>query len=315
MPLFPDQASTAAPRVDALYFFLLALSAFFATIIFTLVIAFAVKYRRPGGAPPPGVPVTDFLILEVTWIVLPLILSLVLFFWGAKLHIEMSEAPPRALDVSVVGKQWMWKLQHIDGKREINELHVPLGRPVKLTMISEDVIHSFFVPAFRVKADVLPGRYTSLWFEATRPGEYHLFCAEYCGTRHARMKGRVVVMEPAAYSQWLAGGHASERPAAAGERLFRALGCEGCHNPASGSRGPHLADLIGKEVRLRDGRTVVADENYVRESIVDPTAKLVAGFEPLMPTNYRDLAREEGILQLIAYIRSLSKEAKEEGRP
>jgi cytochrome c oxidase subunit 2 len=203
-----------------------------------------------------------------------------------------------------MGKQWMWKAQHPLGKSEINMLHVPVNQPVKLIMTSQDVIHSFYIPAFRVKKDVLPGRYTELWFEATKTGEYHLFCAEYCGTEHSQMIGSVVVMEQLEYERWLSGNVAGESMAAAGQRLFEQRGCASCHAGTSDARGPALAGLFGKEVQLEDGRTVTADESYLRESILNPQAKVVAGYSPVMPT-FEGQISEEGLLQLVAYIKSL----------
>jgi cytochrome c oxidase subunit 2 len=219
---------------------------------------------------------------------------------------DLYRVPAGAMEIFVVGKQWMWKVQHADGQREINELHVPIGRPVKLVMGSEDVIHSFFIPAFRVKADVIPGRYNVLWFEATRPGTYHLFCAEYCGTKHSGMIGSVVAMSPADFQAWLAGGAASDSPVAAGEKLFGSLACNTCHLQNQQGRGPVLTNLFGSTVELQTGATVVADEAYIRESIVNPQAKVVAGFVPVMPT-FQGLVTEEQLLQLIAYVKSLSQ--------
>jgi cytochrome c oxidase subunit 2 len=211
------------------------------------------------------------------------------------------------MEVYVVGKQWMWKVQHMDGQREINELHVPVGRPVKLIMGSEDVLHSYFIPAFRVKADVIPGRYNVLWFTATKAGTYHLFCAEYCGTRHSGMVGSIVAMEPKAFQAWLGGGEASASPVAAGERLFQNLACNTCHMTGTQGRGPVLTNVFGQPVKLQDGSTVIADEAYIRESIVNPQAKVVAGYQPIMPT-FQGLVTEEQLLQLISYVRSLSQQ-------
>jgi cytochrome c oxidase subunit 2 len=228
------------------------------------------------------------------------------FVWGAKIFFRMNRPPDDALQVYVVGKQWMWKLQHADGQREINELHVPLGRPVQLTMTFEDVIHSFFVPAFRMKKDVVPGRYSVAWFQATKTGDYHLFCTQYCGTNHARMIGWIHVMEPIAYQNWISAGGGSESLASAGAKLFQQHACNSCHRPDSLARGPNLEGLFGKPVKLSDGRTVIADESYIRESILTPSAKIVEGFQPIMPT-FQGLIDEEGILQLVAYIKSLSQ--------
>jgi cytochrome c oxidase subunit II len=302
-PLFPDQASTMAPRVDALYFFLLAIAAFFTVLIAGLIVYYAWRYRR-RTPDEIGVSIHGGLALELTWTIIPALITVVLFVWGSSVFFAQQRPPDETINVYVVGKQWMWKFQHLDGQREINELHVPVGRAVKLIMTSEDVIHDFFVPAFRVKADVLPGRYTSIWFEATKPGRYHLFCAEYCGTRHSGMTGEVVVMDPAEYQTWLSGGVGEGSLASAGEKLFADLACNTCHRPDSQGRGPVLDGLFGKTVTLQNGENVVFDEAYVRESILNPTAKVVAGFQPIMPT-FQGLVSEEQLLQLIEYVKSL----------
>lgn len=303
VPLFPPQASTLATRVDALFMFLVGVSVFFAGLIFCLLLYYAIRYRRRSTSEQPR-QIPGNLRLEVLWTVIPLGLTMVMFAWGASLYFTEATPPGNAMDIHVVGKQWMWKFQHPEGPREINELHVPVGQPVKLTMASEDVIHSFFVPAFRVKMDVVPGRYTSAWFEATRVGSYHLFCAEYCGTAHAGMGGRVVVMTPADYERWLGGNASGESLRTAGKRLFQQLGCETCHRADGTGRGPLLIGLFGQPVRLHNGKTVVADEAYVRESVLNPSAKIVAGYEPIMPP-FQGQISEAGLLQIIAYIRSL----------
>ena len=303
LPLFPERASSLASRVDGLTFYLLAVTAFFTLLIFALVAVFAVRYRRRADRPmAEGVRTST--LLEIAWMAIPLGLTIVMFVWGARLYFWAYRAPSNATDVYVVGKQWMWKLQHPEGVSEINELHVPLGRPVRLIMTSQDVIHSFFVPAFRIKQDVLPGRYTTTWFEPTRAGEYRLFCAEYCGTKHSGMTGRVVVLDEARYERWLAGGTSGESLAAGGQRLFQSLGCATCHAGETQLRGPRLENLFGRKVQMRDGQTVVADEAYLRESILDPGARIVAGYEPVMPV-YRGQVSEEDLLKLIAYIKSL----------
>jgi cytochrome c oxidase subunit 2 len=304
LPLFPQEASTIAPKVDALYLFLVGLTIVFSVLIAGLIIYFAVKFRRRSEEYRPR-PMHGSLQVEIIWSVIPLIIALGIFAWGADLFFQMSAPPAGALDVYVVGKQWMWKFEHSTGQREINELHVPLGRAVKLTMASEDVIHSFFVPAFRVKADVIPGRYRTAWFQATTPGIYHLFCAEYCGTKHAGMGGSVIVMEPAQFQAWLAGGGGESSPAAAGEKLFRDLACFTCHRSDGTGRGPVLIGVFGKQVTLATGQTVTADESYIRESILNPQAKVVAGFQPVMPT-FQGQISEQGLLELIAYIKTLS---------
>ena len=305
-PLFPDQASTLAHRVDALFYFLVAVSVFFALLICILIIAFALKYRRRSDNEWPA-PIEGNLGLEILWTVVPWALTMVMFVWGAKLFVFAAHPPTDSLEINVVAKQWMWKAQHPDGRSEINELHVPAGRPVKLLLTSQDVIHDFFVPAFRVKRDVLPGRYTTIWFEATKAGEYHLFCAQYCGTQHSGMVGRIVVMEPARYQSWLGGGTTGISMAAAGEGIFQRLGCNTCHMDSGATRGPSLVGLLGKTVRLQGGKSITADEAYIRESILEPQAKVVAGYPPIMPT-FKGLISEEGILQILAYIKSLTRE-------
>jgi cytochrome c oxidase subunit II len=303
-PLFPQQASVQAGQVDAIYFFMVAVTAFFSLLIAGLIVLFAIKYRR-RHRDEVGAPIHGSLALELMWTFIPLVIALGMFAWGAKVFFDLTRIPADAMEVFVVGKQWMWKVQHQGGQREINELHVPINRPVKLIMGSEDVLHSYYIPAFRVKADVIPGRYNTMWFEATEPGEYHLFCAEYCGTKHSGMIGTVVAMEPAAYQSWLDGGRAEDSPVAAGQKLFADLACITCHREDSQARGPLLTDLFGHEVELQGGGKVVADEAYIRESIVNPQAKIVAGFQPIMPT-FQGLVTEEQLLQLIAYVRSLS---------
>jgi cytochrome c oxidase subunit 2 len=302
--LFPDQASSFAGDVDALYIFLLSVAAFFTMAIFLAIVFLALYYRRSAVRNRVRRPGAKLWILEATWIVLPLVLTMVMFLWGADAYFDLRTMPTDAIELTVVGKQWMWKIQHPQGRSEINELHVPVGQPVLLKMISEDVIHSFFVPAFRVKMDVLPGRYTSLWFTATELGEYHLFCAEYCGTEHADMRGRVYVMQPSEYADWLAGG-AEQPPATAGEELFTRLRCNTCHFQGGQARAPALENLFGQPVKLATGEIVTADEAYIRESVLNPTAKVVAGFQPIMPT-FQGQISEEQIFHLIEYIKSLS---------
>jgi cytochrome c oxidase subunit 2 len=310
---WPEQASSVAGKVDALFLTLTLVSLFFSGLIFLLVTVFAIKYRRRSAADRPR-PIHGSLGLEALWTAIPLGIGLAIFVWGAALYATLSRPPAAAMEVFAVGKQWMWKFQHPAGQREINELHVPVNRPVKLTMTSEDVIHSFYVPAFRVKFDVLPGRYTTVWFEATRTGDYHLFCAEYCGTSHALMGGRVVVLDQGGYERWLSGAVAEESLPAAGEKLFTRLGCSSCHERVGTGRGPSLVGLFGARVRLATGETVIADETYIRESILNPQAKLVAGYPPLMPT-FKGLISEEGLVQIIAYIKSLRIEEKAKAEP
>jgi len=302
-PLFPDSASTIASRVDNLYFFLLGLSAFFGLLIAGLIVYYAIKFhrRRPDEI---GAPIHGGMALEIGWTVIPLMITMVIFVWGASVYLAMANAPEETLNIYVVGKQWMWKFQHLDGQREINELHVPVGRAVKLITTSEDVIHDFFVPAFRIKADVIPGRYVSIWFHATKPGRYRIFCAEYCGTKHSGMTGEVVVMEPAEYQTWLSGGQPEGSLASAGAKLFQDLACNTCHRPDAQGRGPVLEGLFGKSVTLQSGETITVDEAYIRESILQPAAKVAQGFQPIMPT-FQGLVSEEQLLELIEYVKSL----------
>ena len=310
-PLVPERAASAAGEVDALFLFILGVTGLFAVAIWAALIFLAVRYRRRSDDDRPP-EIHGSVALELTWTIVPLLLMAVMFVWGAKVYFQMNRPPDDAMTVSVVGKRWMWKLQHPTGQREINELHVPMGRAVKLVITSEDTIHSFFVPAFRIKKDAVPGRYNVAWFRATKPGSYHLFCAEYCGTEHARMGGRVVVMEPEAYQTWLAGGPPAESPVVAGEKLFTELNCITCHRADSAGRGPVLQGIFGRTVRLASGDTVVADESYIRESILSPAAKVVAGYQPVMPS-FQTQVSEEQLISLIAYIHSLQVPA--EGAP
>lgn len=296
--LFPDAASTIAPRVDALYRFLVWVSVFFALLICVLILYFGVRFRRGSPAPRENPPQSIW--LEVTWSVIPLVVTMVMFGGGAAVYHEMRQIPVDVPAVTVVGKQWMWKLQHPEGRAEINELHVPVGVDMRLRMISEDVIHSFYIPAFRVKQDVLPGYYTEMWFQATKPGRYHLFCAEYCGTEHAQMRGTVVVLPPDEFAEWLA-GERGEPPDVAGRRLFERHRCGTCHKPEGGGTAPSLIGLYGRQVVLQDGRTATADEQYLRDSILDPQRQIVAGYQPLMPLF--DL-NESDVLRLIAYLKA-----------
>ena len=303
-PLWPVGASSHALPVDLLYIFLVVLSVGTTLAIFVVIAIFSMKYRRSHGR--EATPIHGSMLLEITWSVIPLGIFLVIFVWGAVIFFDLRTPPQDATEIYVVAKQWMWKLQHIEGQRELNELHVPVGRDIKLIMTSQDVIHSFYVPAFRIKQDVLPGRYTTMWFRATRPGTYHLFCAQYCGTQHSGMIGQVVVMDPAEYQAWLGGGVPAGSLAQNGQALFQQLGCSTCHRFDVQGRGPNLTGVFGKPVLLEDGRTVVADENYVRESILVPAAKVVAGFKPVMPS-FQGQVSEEQLTSLVAYVKSLSQ--------
>lgn len=284
-------------------YFMIAVCLFFAVGICIAVIYFFFKYRR-RNPDEVGVPIHGNMRLEMTWIVLPFFLLMAMFGWGAVVYVNYRHMPPDALDIYVVGKQWMWKLQQPNGRREINELHVPVNRDIRLILASEDVIHDFFVPAFRVKMDAVPGHYNTMWFRPTRVGRYHFFCSQYCGTNHAVMGGWVVVMEPDEYAAWLAGTTGSGDPVADGEKLYEQLACSTCHLPDGKGRGPSYLGLYGSKVRLADGTTIVADDAYIRESILQPTAKIVAGYQPVMPS-FQGLVTEDQILALTAYIKSL----------
>ena len=306
LPFFPDQASNFAGNVDALFSFILMTTLFFAVLVTVLVIFAAFKYRRKSEN-EVGDDVHGNNALEVGWTLIPLLIAILIFAWGAVIYVNYRIAPKDTLDIYVIGKQWMWKLQQPNGRKEINELHLPVGRNVKLIMGSEDVIHDFYVPAFRVKMDVVPGRYNTLWFRPTKTGRYHFFCSQYCGTNHAVMGGWVTVMDPAEYAAWLSGESGDVNPASAGEKLFSQLACITCHLANGTGRAPSLNGVYGAKVLLADGTIVVADEAYIRESILQPKAKIVAGYQPVMPT-FQGLVTEEQILNLTAYIKSLQSQ-------
>jgi len=299
--IVPDQASTIAHGVDYLYYFLTAIDLFFTAVIFLIIFYFALRYRRRSEQEQPQ-QIEGSIPLEIAWTLIPLGLVVVVFLWGTSLFIRNSRPPAASTEIFVVGKQWMWKLQHPEGVEEINELHVPVNQPIKLTMTSEDVIHDFSVPAFRVKKDVVPGMYTSLWFQATKTGRFDLYCDQYCGTNHSLMKGEVIVMEPTEYEQWLSGGIRGGTMAQSGAKLYDQLACITCHGTG---KGPPLKGIYGKPVKLAGGNTVVADDAYLRESVLYPSAKIVEGYPPIMPT-YKGQVTEEQLLQLIAYIKSLT---------
>jgi cytochrome c oxidase subunit 2 len=304
LPLFPERASALAWQVDGLYFLLIAVSAFFTLAIFLVILIFAVKYRR--SVHPHPVQIEGSLPLELAWTLIPLGICMIFFAWGSLIYFQEARPPQGAMEIYTVGKQWMWKFEHETGQREINQLHIPVGADVRMIMSSQDVIHSFFVPAFRIKQDVLPGRFTETWFHTTKVGTYHLFCSQYCGTEHSGMIGQVIVMEPTAYQAWLNSEGATGNLASDGQQLFQQLGCGTCHRSDTQGRGPNLAGLFGTKVMLDDGRTVTADENYLRESILNPGAKVVAGFKPIMPS-FQGQVSEESLMALVAYIKSLSQ--------
>ena len=307
IPLFPVQASTVAPDVDRLYFLIIAVTSFFAIATVIAVAIFAIKYRDESGE-KVGASIHGSIPLELGWSIIPFIISMGIFVYATVVFFEIVRPPAETLEIYSTGKRWMWRFQHVDGKSEINELHVPKGRPVRVTFTSEDVLHSLYFPAFRVKADAIPGRYSSVWFEATQTGQFHLFCAEYCGTRHSGMIGRVVVMEPDAYQAWLSGND-GQPLAARGQQLFQQLACVTCHLDDNTGRGPSLAGVFGTSVKLADGGTVTVDDSYIRESILTPQMKTVAGYQPLMPT-FQGQVNEEGVMGLIEFIKSKAAVAR-----
>jgi cytochrome c oxidase subunit 2 len=305
VPLFPEQASTFAWQVDLLYFYLIAVSVAFTIPIVVAIFFFGLKYRERQRYATPD-ELHGSIVLETTWSIIPFIVSMTIFLGGAYVYFNQYTPPQDAMEIYVVGKQWMWKMQHGTGQREINELHVPVGRKIKLTMTTEDVLHDFFVPAFRTKADVVPGRYTYLWFEATKPGKYHLFCAEYCGLNHSGMGGYIYVMEQRDFDNWLAGNTSGQTPVELGRDLFEnKLGCASCHAGGPQQRGAKLEGIYGHEVKLVGGQTVVADDQYIRNSILNPASQVVEGFQPIMPT-FKGQVTDEQLNGLVAYIKSLS---------
>ncbi|MFN7996193.1 MAG: cytochrome c oxidase subunit II [Bryobacteraceae bacterium] len=303
LQLLAESASTFADEWNWLFWILVSICGFVATAIAAVLIYWAIRYHRKRDNELPA-QIQGNIKVEAAWTFIPLVIFLGMFGWGSKLYFRIERPPDNARNIYAIGKQWMWKLQYATGQREINTLHVPVGEPVKLTMTSQDVIHSFFVPAFRIKQDVLPGRYTTIWFQATKPGRYHLFCAEYCGTKHSGMIGWVYAMEPHDFQAWLEQGGAEGSLASTGEKLFHQFGCANCHHFDGQGRCPVLQDLYGRQVRIAGGTTVIADETYIRESILNPRAKIVEGFQPIMPT-FDGQLREEQVIALIAYIRAM----------
>jgi cytochrome c oxidase subunit 2 len=305
--MYPEGASNFAPQVDALMVYVTLISLFFAAAITAAIVIFFFKYHRktPNAV---GVPIHGDSRLEAAWLIVPLVIAMTMFAAGAVVYVDYRQAPKDTLDIYVIGKQWMWKAQQPNGLKEINELHVPVGRNVRLILASEDVIHDFFVPAFRVKMDVVPGHYNTMWFRPTKPGRYHFFCSQYCGTNHALMGGWVTVMQPSEYAAWLSGSSGAEgNPIVAGEKLFSDRACATCHSADGTGRAPSLNGVYGAKVLLADGSTITADDSYIRESILQPNAKIVAGYQPLMPT-FQGQLTEEQILALMAYVRSLQSQ-------
>jgi cytochrome c oxidase subunit 2 len=300
--LFPAEASGIAPYVDALYFFLVAMTIVGTTLVAALLLVFSVRYRREKN--PVATQVEGSTLLEATWTIIPLAIFLLTFVWGALLYFRIYDPPANAMNIYIVGKQWMWKAEHPGGQHEIDSLHVPTGKPIQLTMISQDVFHSFSIPDFRIKREVIPGRYSTVWFEATQVGTYHLFCTQYCGTQHAGMIGEVTVMTPGDYKKWLEQSNSGQSLAQNGERLFASMGCNSCHNGTAAARGPSLAGVYGSKLTLTDGRQILVDDAYLRDAILNPSEHVTAGFAPIMPT-YQGQISEDGLIDLVEFIKNM----------
>ncbi len=302
-PLWPPEASTIAPQMDALIFFMILVSLIGLTIVILFIVGFSVLYRKQRH--PVAVQIEGSTLLEATWTIIPLGLFLVMFVWGSLIYFRVYTPPANAMNIYVVGKQWMWKAEHPGGQHEINALHIPVGRPIQLTLISQDVFHSFSIPAFRVKREAIPGRYTSVWFQATKPGTYHLFCTQYCGTNHSAMIGQIVAMTPDDYKKWLDESNSGNSLAQNGERLFASLSCNACHSGRADARGPSLANVFGSTLTLTTGEKVNVDEAYLRQAILSPSEHVTQGYVPIMPT-YQGQISEDGVFALIEYIKSLN---------
>ncbi len=300
--LFPREASTIAPYADELYFFLILMTIFGVVVVGALIFGFSIRYRKEKH--PVAVQVEGSTLLEATWTIIPLAIFLVCFVWGALLYFRIYNPPTNAMNIYVVGKQWMWKAEHPGGQHEINALHVPTGRPVQLTMISQDVFHSFSIPDFRVKREVIPGRYTTVWFEATDPGTYHIFCTQYCGTKHSAMIGEVTVLTPDDYQKWTQESTSGMSLAQNGERLFASMGCNACHSGNAAARGPNLSGMYGSKLQLTNGSQVLVNDAYLRDAILNPSQHVTAGYAPIMPT-YQGQISEDGLIDLVEYIKNL----------
>jgi cytochrome c oxidase subunit 2 len=305
--LYPVEASKIAPQMDALYFFMVLVSMIGMTIVVLIITSFSILYSKKRH--PVAVQIEGSTLLEATWTIIPLGLFLIMFVWGALIYFRVYTPPANAMNIYVVGKQWMWKAEHPGGQHEINSLHIPTGRPIQLTLISQDVFHSFSIPAFRVKREAIPGRYTSVWFEATQVGTYHLFCTQYCGTNHSAMIGDIVVLTPDDYRKWLGGSTSGMSLSQNGEKLFASLSCGACHNGRPDARGPSLAGVFGTRLALTNGQTALADEAYLREAILNPSEHVTQGFSPIMPT-YQGQISEDGVISLVEYIKNLNSNAR-----
>src|SRR5580700_8440738 len=300
--LFPPEASRIAPQMDALYFFMVLVSLVGLTLVILLVVSFSILYNKERH--PVATQIEGSTLLEATWTIIPLGLFLVMFVWGSVLYFRVYTPPPNAMNIYVVGKQWMWKAEHPGGQHEINALHVPTGQPIQLTMISQDVFHSFSIPEFRIKREVIPGRYSTVWFEATTPGTYHLFCTQYCGTNHSQMIGEITVLSPPDYKKWTEESTSGMSLAQNGERLFASMGCNACHSGNAAARGPSLAGVYGSKLTLTDGSQVLVNDAYLRDAILNPSQHVTAGYAPIMPT-YQGQISEDGLIDLVEYIKQL----------
>ncbi len=299
--LFPREASTIAPYADALYFFLIGMTLVGLLLVGALVFGFSVRYRKARS--PVATQVEGSTLLEATWTIIPLAIFLVTFVWGALLYFRIYNPPTNAMNIYIVGKQWMWKAEHPGGQHEINALHVPVNRPVQLTMVSMDVFHSFSIPDFRVKREVIPGRYSTVWFQATAPGTYHLFCTQYCGTKHSGMIGEITVLTPEDYQKWTEESTSGTSLAQNGERLYASMGCNQCHNGTPGARGPSLAGVYGSKLTLANGSQVTVNDAYLRDAILNPSQHITAGYAPIMPT-YQGQISEDGLIDLVEFIKN-----------
>ena len=300
--LFPREASTIAPYMDALYFFLLAMTVVGLLLVGAILVTFSIRYRK--AVHPVATQIEGSTLLEATWTIIPLAIFLVTFVWGALLYFRIYNPPVNSMNIYIVGKQWMWKAEHPGGQHEIDALHVPTGRPIQLTMISQDVFHSFSIPDFRVKREVIPGRYTTEWFEATTPGTYHIFCTQYCGTNHSVMIGEVTVLSPADYEKWTQESTSGMSLAQNGERLFASMGCNACHSGDASARGPNLAGVYGSKLLLTNGSQVLVNDAYLRDAILNPSQHITAGYAPIMPT-YQGQMSEDGLIDLVEYLKTL----------
>jgi cytochrome c oxidase subunit II len=311
-----DQLTTAASdyatQVDRLFWLLVVISGLIMLLVMALVVTFVIRYRRGSTVHRGELPPTLKHEVEVGWTAATLFLFLFIFWWADTAHLEALTPPADALEIHVVGKQWMWRFQHPNGAREIDTLHLPAQTPVRLAMTSEDVIHDLYLPALRLKQDILPGRTTYLWFTAKKTGTFWLTCAEFCGTDHSRMGGKLVIVPPAEYARWSAAQPQGDDLAHQGAALFRTLGCSGCHTTGSSVRAPDLRGVYGRLVHLADGRTVTADEAYLRDSILLPRKDVVAGFEPIMPS-FAGVATEGDLIKLVAYLKSLGTATGDRG--